>query len=295
MRALAAHALTCQLVGVGEKEHGELGSWPTRLRLLHAAVSAAPRGKPVVVFMEQLHPFLAAMNAHGGRRFDLATEPGRFHPYIIHGANMSAEHLALHRRLRRWSAAGRVRFVGVDVHVVAFPGLWAQLPPGDVALDALVRRTVERHGAGFVGSGSVMPRNVRNVAILKALMRALGATTARPFFYWAHNSHVARDQVGTSDAYRLDGSMLGPVPQYLSVLTYSPRMWQLEQSLRQRLVQDDSPRVRRQLLERRRTWVAPGLPPGVPILGRQFRTGDADWFVISCGLPPVRHTLLAGR
>lgn len=277
------------LVGVGEDAHGELVSWPVRIKLLRAAIKrmSEPSRGPVFVFVEQLHPFLAAMNARAPR-FRLH-EGTHFYPYLLHRANMSVEHLTVHRKLRRMAATGRVRFVGVDVQAAEFPWLWEQLPGGDAGLDALVRAVVARHAPRFLRArnrGSV--RNRCNARIIRDLMGALQPVD--PSFYWAHNGHVAKASRETREAhpaYELEGALLGrwkPAVSYRAVLTYSPRLWHVWAGP-QRLAREQQSAARE--LFGGRPQALPRLPSNVELSGL-FRDGDADWYVTVPEAPRMR-------
>ncbi len=282
--------LTAQLVGVGEAAHGELMSWATRIRLLNAALRR--HAQPVVVFTEQAHPLVAAMNAPGG--FEL--HPPEFVPHLLPFAQLSAEHLAIHRRLRRLSAAGRVVFVGVDVAAGCFPELWRAglLPGGDARTDAIVRAAIDRHSRGFKrGDGTA--RNQRNAAVILDLMREL--PRAPMYFYWAHNGHVAYDHLKPERDrhYQLEGELLRralPPGAYRAVLTYSPGpVWSFWGDVKkQRRALEPSRAARLFFKERPTTMRMSSLPEGL-VLNRLFRASDADWVVVVATSP--RMTPLA--
>lgn len=295
-REVVQAALAAALVGVGEAAHGELVSWPVRLALLRAATTPAAR-RPVYVFVECLHPLVAAMNVPG----PFAEDGGRFYPCLIPYANMSAQHLALHRRLRAMAARGEVRFVGIDVQVATahLAPFWERMPGGEPALDALVRRVVQKHGRGFtLGDGA--DRNRRNARIIAELMRTLtpAAAAAGPCFYWAHNAHVARGgQETRADAsYRLEGWYLARAlgaGRYLSVLTYAPVLWAMwGRSPREgpKRFLEPSPRTRALFAAGPRTLrlhLHPALPEGT-VVSDYFRQGDADWLITVPEAPRLR-------
>jgi hypothetical protein len=273
--------LAAQLVGVGEMAHGELMSWPIRIRLLRAALAHGP----VVVFMEHLHPYLAAMNVPG--KFEI--EDGKFYPFLMSDANMSTEHLAIHKRLRKLSGGGRVVFIGIDVQVSAFPVLWDALPGGDPATDAMVRAVIKKHSGGFkIGDGTV--RNIRNAAIILDLMHELRAKASK-FFYWAHNGHVGYGEPATrkpGTKFMLEGELLRralPTDGYKAVLTYSPGpVWTFWGSPKQKRMMEPSPETRRFFKNAPKTMRMASLPVGI-VMDELFTSSDADWVVVSPSSP----------
>lgn len=281
---MQSDVLSARLVGVGEAAHGELVSWPTRVRLLRAALRQSP-DEPIVVFLEQLHPFVAAMNVPG--EFFVDPDGGDSHPFLIADANWSAEHLLIHENLRRLSGAGRVIFVGIDVQVGLFPHLWKALPGGEPRVDELTKRTVEKHARGFK-RGNGADRNRRNTAVILSIMRELRA--GAPSFYWAHNEHVAVASQNTraSREYRVEGDLLRralPAGAYVSVLTYSPRMWNVWGAEKPRLMIEPSSTTRRFFGAPRTTRMS-DLPDGM-VLNDLIRSDDADWVVASPTSPKM--------
>jgi hypothetical protein len=278
-----------ELVGVGEAAHGELLSWGTRLDLLKSALSRTSEN--VVVFVENLHPFVSAMNVRGNfLRHDERT----FYPFLCADANCSRQHLRIHEELRALNSA--VRFVGVDVQVTSFPDLWRQTQTGDAALDSAVRRAVERRGSGFV-PGWGADRNRRNARIILDLMSAIRATT---YFYWAHNAHVCLScqESRATAGYETEGSLLRAAlgARYRSVLTYAPRLWCAwgTGGARQYVLLERSERARRMFggkLDRSGRRELRRLPRGLAVDDGMFRDGDFDLLVVSPRGP--RLTLLS--
>jgi hypothetical protein len=268
---MQADVLRAQLIGVGENAHGELVSWSTRLRLLRAALRRFP-DDPIVVFVEQMHPYLAAMNTPGAFHVDHG-----FHPHLMVDANRSIEHLAIHKKLRKLSAAGRVVFVGVDVQIVRFPHLWSALPGGDRKVDAIIRKVATSHGRGFV-PGDGADRNRRQAAIIAEVMREL-RTGPAPCFFWAHNEHVAYGSANTraDKQYRVEGDLLRQVLAYKSVLTYSPRLWHVwGGATKPKEMVEPSAATRRFFSRTPRTVRMANVDV---VLSELFTSTDADWVV----------------
>ena len=213
-----------RVIGIGEHAHGDSVSWRWRLAI---AAELVRQGRRLILLCENADCYVSGLRKRRPAFARDETPPPLlpFHPFLpflMPMANRSQEHLEAARELARL-AEGRV--YGVEVQAVDYPAL---LRCGGRYVRSLFARVdAAARWAADANNSNGRLRNILNAEVVAQVHRDHPGHTV---LYLAHNEHVALScETSREDpGFRTDGSVLRRLlgrRRYLSIATYSPRMW----------------------------------------------------------------------